>query len=144
MDVLLDSRKSAFSHYQYNSSWTMTVAELISIKWLRSLHSNTIKNSPKYTDALNTYTSLLCFMFERAKAPRHFSLVQDTHKQIVNFFWGISRAPRQWSRGMEAIAFVASMKYQTCLHKTLSKDQIHLTEPRPTVYLMPIFCTVRI
>ena len=42
-----------------------------------------------------------CFAFEKGKSTKAF----------VNFYWSISRA-RQWLEGMEAIAHVASLKYQ--------------------------------
>ena len=46
-----------------------------------------------------------CFVFERARAPRHFHLSEgQSMKEIVNFYCCISRVPRQWPGGMEAIA----------------------------------------
>ena len=45
-------------------------------------------------------------------------LLRAPYEEIVNFCWSISRAPRQWPGGKEAIAFVASMKY--------SKPAVHL------------------
>ena len=54
------------------------------------------------------------FVFERARAPRHFLLGKGRvpYEEIVNFYWSISRVPG----GIEAIAFVASMKYQACFN----------------------------
>ena len=53
----------------------------------------------------------VCFNFERAGAPRHFLLGKGHH--MKKFLLGKHlRALRQWPVGMEAIAFVASMKYQ--------------------------------
>ena len=40
---------------------------------------------------------------------------KGTKAVIVNFYWSISRAPKQWPGGNEAIALVASMKYQACV-----------------------------
>ena len=54
----------------------------------------------------------ICFVFEMARAPRHFVLSKGHLRRKRNFCCSISRAPRQWSGGMEAITFVASMKYQ--------------------------------
>ena len=46
---------------------------------------------------------------------RHFLLGKKApYEEIVNFYWSISRAQRQWPRGMEAIAFLASLHYQAC------------------------------
>ena len=45
-----------------------------------------------------------------------FSSVKGTiiiMRKIVNVYWSILRALR--TRGMEAIAFVASVKYQACI-----------------------------
>ena len=52
-------------------------------------------------------------VFERARAPRHFLLGKGhPDEEIVHFYWSISRAPMQSPGGMEAIDFVASLKYQ--------------------------------
>ena len=56
----------------------------------------------------------VCFIFERSRAPRHFLWQRAPYEEIVNFYWSISRAPRQWQGATEAIAFVASVKYQAC------------------------------
>ena len=36
------------------------------------------------------------------------------YEEIVNFYFSTSKAPRQWLRGMEATAFVVSVKYLAC------------------------------
>ena len=36
------------------------------------------------------------------------------YDEIAKLYWSISRAPRQWPGDTEAIAFVASVKYQAC------------------------------
>ena len=42
-----------------------------------------------------------------------FSLAKGTlNEEIVNFYWSNLRAPRQWQEATEAIASVASVKYQ--------------------------------
>ena len=57
----------------------------------------------------------VCFVFERARAPRHFLLGKAyPREEIVNFYRSISRAPRQIPEGMNAIAFVASLKCRAC------------------------------
>ena len=43
-----------------------------------------------------------------------FSLVKAPYEEIVNFYWSIAWASSQWQGGMEAIAFVAYVKYQAC------------------------------
>ena len=54
-----------------------------------------------------------CFVLERARTKRHFILGQGHPiMRKLNLYWGISGAPRQRPVGMEAIAFVASVKYQ--------------------------------
>ena len=49
---------------------------------------------------------------------------------MVNFYWGISMAPWQWPWGMEAIAFVASVKYQAWLNKQIKKQTDRQTTHR--------------
>ena len=44
----------------------------------------------------------------------HQAFVHVLWHEIANLYWIISRAQRQWPGGMEAIAFVASVKYQAC------------------------------
>ena len=71
--------------------------------------------------ALAVLVRPVCFIFKRARAPWHF-LIGET-EEIVIFYWSISRAPRQWPAGMEAITFVAlsqvSVKYRACFVFTL-------------------------
>ena len=46
----------------------------------------------------------VCFIFERARAPINFSLDKgNPYGEIVNFYWSISRAPRQLPGDMEAM-----------------------------------------
>ena len=65
---------------------------------------------------------MLCFW--KGKGTKAFPLWQRAiYEENVNFYWSISRAPRQWQGAMEAIASVASVKYQawskcTQLHET--------------------------
>ena len=51
-----------------------------------------------------------------------FSLVKGTlmYEEIVNFYCSISRAPRQWPGGMEAITFVASSEVSGLMCYTIS------------------------
>ena len=73
------------------------------------------------TANLTQVCTCVCFIFEWARAPRHFIL------GIKGILWvncklvsgSISRATRQWPGGMEAITFVASMLYQGCSPNTL-------------------------
>ena len=46
-------------------------------------------------------------IFSLARAPYMY-------EEIVNFYWIISWASRQWQGATEAIAFIASMKYPAC------------------------------
>ena len=58
----------------------------------------------------------VCFVFERARAPRHF-LLGKVYEEIVNVYWCILKAQRHLPGGMEAITFVASVKYRpSCIH----------------------------
>ena len=66
---------------------------------------------------LNTcIQSQACMLrFWRVKGTKAFSLWQRApYEEIVNFYRSISRAPRQWQGATEAIASVASVKYQAC------------------------------
>ena len=71
--------------------------------------------------ALAVLVRPVCFIFKRARAPWHF-LIGET-EEIVIFYGSISRAPRQWPAGMEAITFVALsqvfVKYRACFVFTL-------------------------
>ena len=52
----------------------------------------------------------VCSVFKRARAPSHFLLgIRAPCEAIVNFYWGISRAPMQWPGG-------------TCLHEVSGLD----------------------
>ena len=53
----------------------------------------------------------MCFIFERARAPRHFLLGKGHH--MIKLWISTWAILGHWSGGMEAIAFVASVKYQT-------------------------------
>ena len=63
---------------------------------------------------------LCASFFKRARAPRHFLLGEGNCKGkwgnckfLLEHFKG--RATRQWPEDIEAIAFVASLRYQACL-----------------------------
>ena len=54
--------------------------------------------------------------FLKGRGTEAFSLWQRApYEEIVHFYWSISRAPRQWQGATEAIASVASVKYQACM-----------------------------
>ena len=56
----------------------------------------------------------LCLVFETPRAPRHFLLEEwrAPYEEIVNFYQEHFKGTKAMDRGMEAIAFVASLKYQ--------------------------------
>ena len=76
-----------------------------------------------------------------------FSLVKGTlmYKEIVNFYWSISRAPRQWPGGAGAIAFVAFVKYQACVRtpKTTSEPPISPSWPSSMHEMLMTKCLTR-
>ena len=70
--------------------------------------------------------------FWKGKGTKAISLCQRApYEEIVKFYWSISRAPRQWQGATEAIASVASVKYQAC-HFQIWKFVRHFWRaPRP-------------
>ena len=56
----------------------------------------------------------VCFVFERACAPRHFPFGKwHPIRKLLISTWAF-QGPRQWPGGMEVIAFVASKNYKAC------------------------------
>jgi hypothetical protein len=76
---------------------------------------DTIKVMKLSKNFFNHWMQACMLRFWKGKGTKAFSLWQRApYEKVVNFYWSISRAPRQWQGATEAIASVASVKYQAC------------------------------
>ena len=103
------------------------------IRYLTSWSLRRIRWATMIISWLNEDWPVLTWIqLHRATQASHciFNLVKGPYEEIVNFYWFISRTPRQWPGGMEPIAFVASLKY----HAWESIPQLYFQKFK-TIYL---------
>ena len=98
----------------------------------------------KHNDNLQAWM----FRIRKGKGTKHFLLGKGyfwPFEEIVNFYWSISREPRRWPGGMEAIAFVTFVKYQACSNeKYIWGLRLRVKHLKIKYYLVFVFVNLRL